>query len=348
MRRITRLPRRILAISAATFVGALGAVALTAAPASAHHVTVTGKAVCGDAAGTAVVTWTVSNSRTEKVGTIREATREIAGLTDTEVAPQSSVSGSETVKIARGQISLGLKMIWDGYEEDNFKSPAVVDLSQLKCAPTEVKKPTYSGVSNCDGTITVTVKNTSDAKRTFSVNGDGKEHKDLEIDEKWVVTIPADKGGKVAVKWKRSDAPEGADWENKGDKDRIDWVKPEACFTATPKSTCEGLSITVVNTGPKAITVKLTVGDKTEETTIEPGKDDIAEIDGVDGVVAKLSVNGGTAQEFKWEKPADCSGGGLPVTGVNAGLLAGAALVLVSGGGGLFYMARRRRIRFAA
>ncbi len=41
-------------------------------------------------------------------------------------------------------------------------------------------------------------------------------------------------------------------------------------------------------------------------------------------------------------------GAALPVTGANTALMAGGALVLVGVGGGLFFLARRRRIRFTA
>jgi LPXTG-motif cell wall-anchored protein len=349
LRRFTRLPRRILAVSAATFIGAVGAVALGAAPASAHEVTLTGNAVCGPTAGTAVVTWTATNTKTDLTGTIKRATRVIAGLeNDTTVAPQSSAKGSETVQISAGSVSFGLRMTWgDGFRED--AEPATVDLSKLDCGPkVPPKEPTVTVDSNCDG-MKITIKNTSDATRKFAVNGSNgfkERNKDLEVGDTWVVDVPRDQATKVAVKWKLPDAGE---WETKGD-DRYEWVKPDTCFTATPKSTCDKLEITVENTGAKAIKAVVTVGDKSEEETIEPGESSTAQIDGVDGLVAKLTVNGGTPTEFKWEKPADCggAGGGLPQTGANTGLLAGAALVLVSGGGGLFYLARRRRIRFAA
>jgi hypothetical protein len=345
LRRFTRLPRRILAISAATFIGAVGAVALGAAPASAHHVILTGDTVCGDAAGTAVITWTVSNSKTDKVGTIKDVTRKVTGLENgTKVEAQKSVVATETVKLAEGSVSFGLRMVWKDFEE-TIDPPVVVDLSKLKCGPVEQpKKPTYKGVSNCDGTMTVTIENTSDAPRKFAVNGSGEfvQRKDLAVGEKWVVEVPADNAAKVAVKYKEA---KDNDWENNGDA-RIEWVKPDTCYKATSKSTCTGLTVTVENTGAKAITAKITVGDKSDEMTIEPGKSDTTdEIEGVDGLVATLTINNDKAQEFKWEKPTDCGGGGLPVTGVNAGLLAGAALVLVSGGGGLFFMARRRRVR---
>jgi hypothetical protein len=42
------------------------------------------------------------------------------------------------------------------------------------------------------------------------------------------------------------------------------------------------------------------------------------------------------------------SGGSLPVTGVNAGLAAGLAAVVIATGAGLVWMARRRRVRFVS
>ena len=166
--------------------------------------------------------------------------------------------------------------------------------------------------------------------------------------EEWTIVVPEDNAEKVRVKWKNADDPGDDGWENEDDPLVIRWVKPDVCFEVTSKSTCEDLTITITNTGAKAIKATVTVGDKSEEETVEPGASAEAVIDGVDGLVAKVSIDGGAAKDYAWAKPADCGGGGLPVTGANAGLLAGAALVLVSGGGGLFFMARRRRVRFAA
>jgi hypothetical protein len=42
------------------------------------------------------------------------------------------------------------------------------------------------------------------------------------------------------------------------------------------------------------------------------------------------------------------SSGGLPVTGANTAAIAGTAVVLVGAGAGLFFVARRRRIKFTA
>ncbi|MEH1169221.1 LPXTG cell wall anchor domain-containing protein [Micromonospora sp. CPCC 205539] len=53
---------------------------------------------------------------------------------------------------------------------------------------------------------------------------------------------------------------------------------------------------------------------------------------------------------WEWEQPADCggSGGGLPTTGAPAAGMAAGAGLLLSAGGALYLLARRRRIRFNA
>lgn len=352
MRRFARLPSRILAVSAATFIGALGAVALTAAPASATTAELTSTVECVEGKPFTVnVTWTLKNDDNVRatisdvkleadaveIGTIKSG----AVLADKD----STLVGSREFSTKSRPPTLKGKIAWDNGHKDRFGNEPV--WPEGNCAPKKV--PTYEAVSNCDGTQTITIVNTSDATRKFAVNGNGpwKEvNKELAVGDKWVVEVPADSARKVAVKWKLPDAGE---WENKDDK-RVDWVQPDTCFTAKSESTCEALTITVENTGAKAIKAVITVGETPKETTIEPGKNNVFVADGVDGLVAELVVNDGKAQEFTWAKPTDCggAGGGLPTTGVNAGLLAGAALVLVSGGGGLFFMARRRRVRFAA
>jgi len=348
LRRFARLPSRILAVSAATFLGALGAVALTAAPASAHTATVTHEIVCGEKAGTAVVTYKVTNNHDTKTLKIKRPNRDkIDGFrNNTEVAPKASVKGTETVKAADGSFKLEFTADWGNFQEPESHE---VDVTKLDCAP--AKEPTRKAVSNCDGTLTVTVTNADDKARKIAVNGEGEyvERKTLEPKATWELVVPKEHAGKVTVKWKTDKANDDTDagWE---DQEKFNWAKPDVCFDVTSESTCENLTITVNNTGAKAIKATITVGDESEEKEIPAGDKAVATLEGADGLVAKLSINGGQAKDYAWAKPADCGGdgGGLPLTGANTGLLAGAALVLVSGGGGLFFMARRRRVRFAA
>lgn len=342
MRRFARLPSRILAVSAATFIGALGAVAVAAAPASAHTATVKADAVCGPKAGTVVVTWTVTNNHDTKTAKIKKPEPKLDGIkNNTEVLPKASVKGSETFNVADGSVTLTFNMDWGTFNEDESNT---VDLKKVECEP--AKEPTRTATSNCDGTLTVVVTNADDKARKISVNGEGEfvQRTTLEAGKSWTVVVPKEHAAKVTVKWKTAKENDDTDsgWEG---QEKLTWVKPDVCFDVTSTSTCENLTVAVANTGAKAIKATMTIGDEAKETTIEPGTKSEISIDGVDGLVVKLSVNGGEAKEYAWSKPADCDGG-LPVTGANAGMMAGAALALVAGGGGLFFMARRRRVRF--
>jgi len=51
---------------------------------------------------------------------------------------------------------------------------------------------------------------------------------------------------------------------------------------------------------------------------------------------------------IKYKAPSDCDGGGLPVTGAAAGGIAAGAVALLAVGGFLFFMARRRKVKFTA
>lgn len=362
LRRFTRLPGRILALSAATFIGALGAVALTAAPASAHTTKFESKFECVENKPfTAKVSWTLTNdwNQSASLSEVRfqykktETPVEVGAIKNgaTFDGRGDTLVGTYEFDTRQEAPFLRATVTWGDKKNEKVKDQPT--FTPTDCAPKEeppAKKPTFKAVSNCDGTQTVTIKNTSDAERKFAVNGekvgdvDWVDRKDLKVGDEWVVTVPKEHAGIVRVKWK---LPKEKDWE---DKEPVRFAKPDTCFTAASESTCDDLKITVTNTGAKAIKAAVTVGGKTEEETINPDETAVYSIEGVDGLVAKLTINGGTPKEFEWTNPLNCGGGGggLPVTGTNAGLLAGGAMVLVAGGGGLFFMARRRRIRFAA
>ncbi|WP_223256418.1 cell wall anchor protein [Micromonospora endophytica] len=67
--------RRPLAVLAAALIGMTGA-AMVAAPASAHHTTITGKVVCDQLTGERVITWKVVNSERNTAATIKTVTAE--------------------------------------------------------------------------------------------------------------------------------------------------------------------------------------------------------------------------------------------------------------------------------
>ena len=90
------------------------------------------------------------------------------------------------------------------------------------------------------------------------------------------------------------------------------------------------------------------VGDDEESVELAPGEEtEPLLIPAAANLVATLTL-GDKVHQITYTEPANCDSPALPVTGANAGILAGAALALVAGGTGLFFAARRRRIRFAA
>lgn len=143
------------------------------------------------------------------------------------------------------------------------------------------------------------------------------------------------------------------------------WQEPANCEkpTVSWESDCNDLIITIKNpAGNRPIEVLIdTVEDaqalavaKVEAAasapfTVAAGETKIVKIKGVTGLVATVTIGDGESKLATYLKPVTCggTGGGLPTTGPKAGLMAGAGLVLVTAGVGLF-MIRRRRVTFVS
>lgn len=98
---------------------------------------------------------------------------------------------------------------------------------------------------------------------------------------------------------------------------------------------------------------------ETRTLVIKPGEKKTATFSAKPGFKIDLTftatVEGKSFSEtttIKFEKPADCDssggGGGLPNTGAAAGSIAGGAGALLAIGAGVFFMARRRKVKFTA
>lgn len=114
----------------------------------------------------------------------------------------------------------------------------------------------------------------------------------------------------------------------------------------------------------KEITLKFKTSKGEERTTvIAPGETKTEKFSAVPGftvTVTPIGIEGGSTETITYEQPANCdtsgsgSGGGsgsdsgLPVTGAAAGTIAGGAGLLLALGGVLFFMARRRKVKFTA
>lgn len=109
----------------------------------------------------------------------------------------------------------------------------------------------------------------------------------------------------------------------------------------------DGVKITLI--------LKTSKGEK-RELTVKPGEKKTEKFSATEGFTVEVGAKAiDETTEIAYEKPDDCSatgaGGGeeaLPLTGANAGTLAGVAGGVLLIGAALFFMARRRKVKFTA
>lgn len=113
--KYTSLKRRLLAGAAATAIGVIGAVAL-ASPASAHHTGVSGEAVCDEATGDWVITWTVTNSEVDIPGTftsvVVDPEADLSPVAVGEELPIGGITAEQRVSADTPSASLEVSVVW--------------------------------------------------------------------------------------------------------------------------------------------------------------------------------------------------------------------------------------------
>jgi hypothetical protein len=344
--------RRPLTLLGAALLGATVAVAI-ASPASAHHPTVTGEAVC-TSAGTWLVRWQIGNSERDIPGTITavgvrpEGTKVTGVDVGTEVAPAGRVLGIQVVPGDKGKAELKVSMQWTrGSRKIDANRSGTVEFGGTCTKPSS--KPAARFASDCDG-VTVTLVNEKDATAPakFVVTGEGgfKAEETVESGEAQV-TVPAKNAGKITVTEDGKKIGEYA------------WEKPEDCAEPTFAygSTCDALTFEITNPeGGEPITVRFTPSTgEPKDVTVQPGTTETVEFPASEGLTVTPSIDGESGEPLAWEKPEDCDNGGggggddggdLPVTGVAATGIAAGALVLLAVGVMMFMIARRRRTTF--
>lgn len=156
---------RLLALAGSVALGLVGAVAL-ASPASAHHTTVTGTAVC--TADEWVITWTVENWETEMTATLQKVTAdpntEVTNITAGATLPKSTKSGKDwtlgklvgeqRVPLSKKEAELEVKGKWTNGNTATNKGSVKLDTDQCGEYTTIV-----TGAAKCDsdtGTWVVT------------------------------------------------------------------------------------------------------------------------------------------------------------------------------------------------
>jgi hypothetical protein len=378
--------RRATAAAAGTLIGLAG-VAFFASPASAHSSYVKGSAECDTTTGEWVVTWKVKTDNGNEPGAenyrfllVDAKPTPVDGIAHTPddadpAFPHKSnevLVGTQRVDGHARGARLEVQVKWSD-EYVQFEHQVGRVWFHGKCSKEEAPptaKPDASLASTCDG-VTVTLTNGEDAKADaeFVVEGSGGFTKNVTVkpgDEPATVEIPSEQAGKVVVTEKSADKPlvEGK------------WEEPKDC-TPPPSGgeaevgyevSCDSILFGIDNSkGDEDITLALTPNKGKAVTLVaKPGETKTTEIKGQKGLVVKASINGEAQKpvNFDKEKPADCDtpstptptptestpgeGGGLPVTGPVAGSIAGGAAVLLIAGAVLFFLARRRKVKFTA
>jgi LPXTG-motif cell wall-anchored protein len=358
VKRSRSVRRRVLAVAASAAVGIVGAIVL-ASPASAHHSEVKGVPVCDTTTGEWVVTWTVTSVAPPGVDFYR--------LVDVQLTPEGSSVSNIAVTEGRGfphstgaplvgeqrlpgdaeSASLGVKAKWNNrFEETDLKWGEV-----RFGGPCEVETPPpgpgVNDVPTCED-LTVTIANPSDGEEvTVNLTASSGEDENITIapGETESRTFPAAEDLTYEV------TLDGELLKKGGWQEPADCEEPEVEMPSTAsRPDCDTLTVEVTNPlEDQAIEATLTSGDETATLTIAPGETGEATFDAEEGTVVTVTI-GDESEEIAWTEPDDCdgAGGGLPVTGASTGIVAGAALALLAVGGGLFLVARRRRITFTA
>lgn len=272
--------------------------------------------------------------------------------------------------------SLAVRVEWDnGFKERRLR-PATVKICGTCKPPTPTPtpttptptpsdppasgtpKPTASIQADCEGVVHVTLNNAADATAAaeFTVTaagGDGStQEASVKPGESATIQIPAEQATEILVREEGTDevlfegAPEPAD-------DCVEPGEPTGAY----KSTCDELIFEIDNPEDgKTVTATFTPNKGEPQTlTVEPGMSGTVSFPAEEGLTVTPSGEGiENPEPITWEKPEDCAPGegggdpGLPVTGAAAGGIAAGAAVLLAVGGGLFVMARRRKLRFTA
>ena len=330
--------RRSAVVVAGAFVGLVGAVAI-AAPASAHHPTVTPESACVNPDGTWQVTWSVSNSEDDLTATLTSVKSEpadrstITNIVDNAILPvqgDGPLIGVQTLNKFVLVARLTVTAHWDrngGIDKEAF---GWIGRPREKCT-----SPSPS------------------PSESFPTPEPSESFPTPEPSESFPTPEPSNSFPNPPSSPMPSPS-ETAPTE-------AQWVYAESCDTLTV-----GVDVPA---DWDALTVTFTPSTGAAKTvTAPPGEETVVDFPASTGLTVVASAKGyeDEAATITYKKPADCegagsggsipvtgspaggNGGNLPVTGAAAGGIAAGAAVLLAIGGALFFMARRRKVKFTA
>lgn len=367
MRHVLPSAKRLLTLLGAAGVGTIAALSMGTAALACHPV-ITHDVDCVEGQpGKVKVTWEVRNSEREAEAKVLKVEPATAGIKkDDRIAGRNASSGTKVLTgttildASAGKATLTVKLGWriNGTDVEDSRTREAT-FANLRCGspppppPSESdKQPTVKFTSRCDGTVQVIV--TNPRQNAIDVTVVGKEFtKPVTVEpgkSSDPVVVPAANASEVQVVKGANGPPIGR---------KYSWDAPKNCDApdVNPKASCDGRSILITNpSGNRPIEAKITAGAEVKTVTVQPGKTETVTLDSAVPTLTATVKIGKDETTLRFDKAKDCvpppPGSGtsptLPVTGPEAGLMAGGALGLTGIGAGLYLITRRRRIQFTA
>jgi LPXTG-motif cell wall-anchored protein len=325
--------RRVSALAAGSLIGLAG-VAVFATPAFAHHSTIAGDANCVD--GNWVVDWTVN-----AIGDGRSP-NQTATFTTVDVFPAKTSLDNP-------------KLVVNGEPV-----PAGVPLTAKQVVPGDAKEASLSVVAKWndpayfDGKV---------ATGNVYFKGECEETEKPPTDEPSTPTDePSTPSEEPSTPSEEPSTP-SEDPSVPAENPSTPPLEIPEDVPAEPilEMDCDTISIGVDNTNnstPFTIEYETSKGEK-RTLVVKPGESKAEKFSATEGFSVKVTftvefkgTKYSSTTDVPWTEPAegcdDGEGGGLPVTGAAAGGVAAGAAGLLAIGGALFFVARRRKVKFTA
>ncbi|MFI7600804.1 LPXTG cell wall anchor domain-containing protein [Actinoplanes sp. NPDC049681] len=320
--------RRTSAIAAGALIGLAG-VAAFAAPASAHHPVVDGVSSCVNDDGTWQVTWEVANSEYDLIGKVTDVVLTPTDSTITGIVAEASlpVAGHGTLE--------GVQTLPASAESASITVTAEWQREQLITSTRGAEHPVPKPTEKCHPT-----PNPSNSKPAPQPSTPSDEP-----------STPSDEPSTPSEEPSHP-SPSGSASKPPAPTKEPEFVYDQDCDTLT-------VGITVPADWSKDIEVTFTPSTGEAKTVLgKRGETTSVEFPASKGLKVKATPKGyeDEAATVTYKQPANCdsSGGGagdepsLPLTGAAAGSIAAGAGVLLAAGVALFYVARRRKVKFTA
>jgi LPXTG-motif cell wall-anchored protein len=322
--------RRVSALAAGSLIGLAG-VAVFATPAFAHHSTISGKTSCVE--GNRVVEWTVN-----AIGDGRSEDQ-TATFTTVDVFPAKSTLDNPKLVVNGEPIKAGVPIT----------AKQVIDGDATEASLSLVAKwanPDYYNGEVTTGNVTFTDECKKDEPPT--------DNPSTPTDNP---STPSEEPSTPSEEPSTPSEEPSTPSEEPSTPPTLGDVPAEPTLDIT----CDTITLGVDNTNnstPVKIDYVTSKGEK-RTLVVQPGKEGSEKFSASEGfsveVTYTVEYKGTTftaTYDVPWQEPAegcdDGEGGGLPVTGAAAGGVAAGAAGLLAIGGALFFVARRRKVKFTA